>query len=602
MLTPRANRARDWALFALAALAPAIGVGALAWNALGEAEAAARRETSVALEASAERSKLAIQQALSRAADGLRGARLEGHTAQIAERLEALQPPFAESVVLGADRRVLWPAAPRSVKATPAPPRCNTLADRFAEPGLRGAARAAVRRDFLGACAEAESNTGRFLWPVIALDGLRPSDGPRLLAWFRAHAARMRAPERQANGLDVEAVRALSAPLRQKIMALLVHQHSPRAPLLDALEREAVADALAGKPDARGLLRWRADGTLGVLRDLGDHRLAGFVVHSASLEAALDWLPLARDQRARVTNGAPLTAQAPERALAAEITLAPELGLEVVPADAGIVAERAAKRRAWLVAIALGATGLAFGFAALLFARMRAAKRSSELRIDFVSAVSHELRTPIASVRMLSELLEQNRVAPNERAETYEAIARESRRLGETVDRLLGFSRMSAGRLVLERAPVDVAHAVGESIDTFEGRHHDAPRVERDLAPELVADVDAGQLQLAVDNLLENALKYAPNGTPYRVRVAASGREVWISVSDSGPGVARRDQARIFKPFERLDDRLSRRTEGSGIGLALVRQVAQAHGGDVTVDSEPGRGATFTLKLPVSSP
>jgi signal transduction histidine kinase len=598
VLTQRASRVRDWALFALAAIAPAIGVGALAWSALGDAEAAARRETSVALEAAATQSRLAIDQALSRAADRLRARRFEGNAAQIGAHLDALRPPFAESVVLGADRRVLWPAPPRGADAAPAPPRCKTLAARFAEPSLHGAARTALRREFLGACAEAESETGRFLWPVIALDGLEASDGPRLYDWLQGHVARMRPAEREAPGLDFEAARALSAPLRQKIMALLVHQDSPRAALLDELGRSAVANALAGEPDASGLLRWRAGGTLGVLRVLRDHRLAGFVVYRASLEAALDALPLASGQRAFVTSGAPSKA---EPGLVAHAELAPALAIEVVPADAGVVARHAARSRELLAAVALGAIGLAFAFAALLFARMRAAKRSSELRTDFVSAVSHELRTPIASVRMLAELLEDDRVEPAERGEVYEAIARESRRLGETVNRLLGFSRMSAGRLVLERAPTSVARAVGESIDTFEERHPDAPRVERDLSPELVADVDAGQVRLAVDNLLENALKYAPGGAPYRVSVAANGRDVSISVGDRGPGIARRDQARIFKPFERLDDRLSRETEGSGIGLALVEQVARAHGGWVTVDSEPGHGATFTLKLPVSS-
>src|SRR6185436_19039439 len=102
--------------------------------------------------------------------------------------------------------------------------------------------------------------------------------------------------------------------------------------------------------------------------------------------------------------------------------------------------------------IGVAATALAFALAAALFARVRAARRSSELRTDFVSAVSHELRTPIASVRMLAELLEQGRAGPEEHAEIFEAIARESRRLGETVDRLLGFSRMAAGRYAIDRA------------------------------------------------------------------------------------------------------------------------------------------------------
>jgi len=111
----------------------------------------------------------------------------------------------------------------------------------------------------------------------------------------------------------------------------------------------------------------------------------------------------------------------------------------------------------------------------------------------------------------------------------------------------------------------------------------------------LASFIDAGQIQLAVDNLLANAKKYAPGGAPYGVRVARDGAGTLISVKDSGPGVARRDQKRIFAPFERADDRLSRATEGSGIGLSLVAHVAKAHGGRAWVESAPGQGATFHL-------
>ncbi len=215
-----------------------------------------------------------------------------------------------------------------------------------------------------------------------------------------------------------------------------------------------------------------------------------------------------------------------------------------------------------------------------------------------MAAVSHELRTPIASMRMLAELLEEGRVEPDEQAEVFEALAREARRLGETVDRLLGFSRMAAGRYAIERAEARVAEVVAASVDTFEERHPELPPVERALDEGVIAAIDAGQIRLAVDNLLANAAKYAPGGAPYLVRVAREGAGVALTVGDHGPGVARRDQARIFEPFERADDRLSRATEGSGIGLSLVQHVARAHGGRAFVKSEPGGGAAFTLWVP----
>jgi two-component system phosphate regulon sensor histidine kinase PhoR len=258
----------------------------------------------------------------------------------------------------------------------------------------------------------------------------------------------------------------------------------------------------------------------------------------------------------------------------------------------------AARSRRILVGVGATAAAIAFGLAALLFARMRAARRSSALRTDFVAAVSHELRTPIASLRMLAELLEEGRVPPEEQREVVDALAREARRLGETVERLLGFSRMAAGRYAIERAEADLAEVVAASIDTFEERSPELPTVERDLEAGIVARVDAGQIRLAVDNLLANAKKYAPEGTPYRVSVKRQGGGAAITVADRGPGIHPRDQRRVFEPFERADDRLSRATEGSGIGLSLVRHVAMAHGGSASVESAPGRGARFTIVLP----
>jgi len=107
---------------------------------------------------------------------------------------------------------------------------------------------------------------------------------------------------------------------------------------------------------------------------------------------------------------------------------------------------------------------------------------------------------------------------------------------------------------------------------------------------------------MAIDNLLSNALKYAPEGTPYQVLAWADDTEVRIAVRDHGPGIAPKDRQRIFEPFVRADDRLSQATEGSGIGLSLVRHVARAHGGRAWVESTAGAGATFIIALPRRQP
>jgi two-component system phosphate regulon sensor histidine kinase PhoR len=166
--------------------------------------------------------------------------------------------------------------------------------------------------------------------------------------------------------------------------------------------------------------------------------------------------------------------------------------------------------------------------------------------------------------------------------------------MSELVERLLGFGRMAEGRVVARRENVRLDALIAEAIDDFEAREPGLPKVVRDL-PETTADVDRSQLRVALDNLLVNARKYA--NAPHAVRLARDGDQISISVEDHGPGIAPRDRRRIFQPFERGDDRLARTTEGTGLGLALVSQVAKAHDGRVLLESEVGRGATFTLQI-----
>lgn len=597
MLTARALRVRDWLLFALAALAPAIAVGILGFRALRNEEAAARREAALSLTASADRSTRTIKEAIAAATDRLRSAALEGDSARIDDALRGLAPDFAERVLLGSDRGVLVPAGGAPTSA--APPRCADLAADLAR--IRGAAeRAAARRDLLTSCPEARAASGRWLWPILALEAPEPAGSEALAAWFEGHASLLGPSEREATLAEVRASPALAPGDRDRVLVALAGRGSRRDVLIEHLREDGAAAAMRQKPDASGLLSWQSGASVGVMRVLDDGRLGGFVVHRGSLAGALSagWLRLPPGQRAEVVRGPASGNPAGGEDLHAIAMVAPELGLKVVFTDPRAVARDASRSRAILAGIGAGALAIAFALAAVLFARMRSARRSSELRTDFVSTVSHELRTPIASLRMLAELLEQDRVEPDERAEVYEALAREARRLGETVDRLLGFSRMAAGRYRLDRAILPVADAVAASIDTFEERHPDRPKVVRELDPEVTANIDAGQIRLAVDNLLANARKYAPDGEPYRVRVAAEGGGVSIRVQDQGPGIARRDQRRVFEPFERADDRLSRATEGSGIGLSLVQHVARAHGGRASVESNEGRGAAFTIWIP----
>jgi len=591
MLTSGA-RLREWALFAALALAPASAMGAIGFRALRSEEAAARREAALSVDATADRLSGTIVSTLDSSSERLMHAEIPRDLAGAERALSAIAPPFSEIVVLDATRTLVVPAKLAHVapSASAVPKECAPSAE-----AVERSNDANARATLLANCQEARSASGRWLWPMIALDPSSHASSEAIVAWIAGHASNLAPAEREATILEA---RSLAEPARSNVLRALDGPRSRHELVLARLQEVSASRALS---DEGATISWRGDGSLGRLRRLADGRRVGFVVHAPTLTSWIDRIDRASAQIPDDLRLTVVTAIAPEvhadRPLGATVVLAPPLGIRVEPIDPHAVERHASRSRRILALVALAGVALASSLAVFLFARMRAARRSSELRTDFVSTVSHELRTPIASLRMLAELLEQGRVEDAERSEVHEALARESRRLGETVDRLLGFGRMAAGRYVVERKRASVDSAVAASIDAFEERFADMPKIERALA-KVEASIDEGQIRLAVDNLLMNARKYAPDGTPYRVSVERSDGNVMVAVEDRGPGIRRSDQRRIFRAFERGDARLSRATEGTGIGLSLVRHVARAHGGDVSVESEPGKGARFIVTIP----
>jgi two-component system phosphate regulon sensor histidine kinase PhoR len=254
--------------------------------------------------------------------------------------------------------------------------------------------------------------------------------------------------------------------------------------------------------------------------------------------------------------------------------------------------------------VALLAAVLMGGIALALRTADRA-MRLSQMKSDFVSNVSHELRTPIASIRVFAELLRLGRVQTPEKVREYgEYIEREGRRLSRLIENILDFARIESGRKTYAFAPVDVRQVVETTLQSFEPHllHSgftcsltvpDAP------LPSVRADADA--LGQAIHNLLDNAVKYSGEARAIEVRLALDGGEVVVAVADRGVGIAREEQARIFERFHRVGTGLVHEVKGSGLGLSLVQHIMQVHGGRVTVESEPGKGSTFALHLPVGS-
>ena len=248
------------------------------------------------------------------------------------------------------------------------------------------------------------------------------------------------------------------------------------------------------------------------------------------------------------------------------------------------------------------ALALIGGVALALRAANRAVKLST-MKSDFVSNVSHELRTPLASIRVFGELLRLGRAQdPGKVREYGEYIEAESRRLSRLIDNILDLSRIESGRKEYRFVETDVRELVAGVIRTFEVRlSREGFRIAFDdpgesLAP-LTADPDA--ISQAFHNLLDNAVKYSGASKEVAVSLAAANGSVVIAVKDFGIGIAPDEQRKVFDRFHRVGTGLVHDVKGSGLGLAIVRHIVQAHGGTVEVESQPGRGSTFTMMLPV---
>jgi two-component system, OmpR family, phosphate regulon sensor histidine kinase PhoR len=239
--------------------------------------------------------------------------------------------------------------------------------------------------------------------------------------------------------------------------------------------------------------------------------------------------------------------------------------------------------------------------AVLLIVFVRREATLSKLQLDFVSKVSHELRTPLTSIRMFAEMLQQGQ-DPKQTETCLRVLQKETVRLSERIERLLDWGRMEAGRRIYEQRPERPIDIVQASLAAFVSAHvgQNYP-IEVDVPTDLPAvSADREALVDALVNLLSNAVKYTRDDKHIRVFASSDGRVVRIAVQDNGIGIPKREHHRIFQKFYRIDDRLSRSVEGSGLGLAIVRHVTVAHQGRVELDSAPGKGATFTLVLPVT--
>jgi signal transduction histidine kinase len=226
----------------------------------------------------------------------------------------------------------------------------------------------------------------------------------------------------------------------------------------------------------------------------------------------------------------------------------------------------------------------------------------ARLKSDFVSNVSHELRTPLALIRLYAETLELGRITTQEKKnEYYSIIRKESERLTALINNILDFSRIEAGRKEYDFRETDIAELVRNTLDSyrFQIEQQGFSLEEQIDAGIPTIRIDREAIARALVNLVNNALKYSHKEKFLGVRLYRDKSVLKLEVSDRGIGIERNEQARIFEKFYRTGDPLVHNTKGSGLGLSLVRHITRAHGGEVEVESIPGRGSKFTLSLPL---
>jgi signal transduction histidine kinase len=229
-------------------------------------------------------------------------------------------------------------------------------------------------------------------------------------------------------------------------------------------------------------------------------------------------------------------------------------------------------------------------------------RESEQHKRDLISMVSHEIRTPLASVVGFTSLLLEREFPPDEQRRYLEIVDQQARRLAGLAGDFLDVQLLEGGGLSFEYAPFDLVDLASEQARLFFS-HTSEHTLDLELPDEpIVVNADRDRIAQVIGNLLSNAIKYSPEGGRVGLRLTADERGTELSVVDEGMGIPAADQARIFEKFFRGPDAASA-IGGTGLGLAVAREIVASHGGRIEVESEPGRGSTFTVRLPrVSAP
>jgi len=229
-------------------------------------------------------------------------------------------------------------------------------------------------------------------------------------------------------------------------------------------------------------------------------------------------------------------------------------------------------------------------------------KKLDQLKDEFIGLVSHELRSPLTVITgaVNTVLIEGARLSPEETRQLLDDAAYEADSLSHLLGDLLELSRVQVNRLLLNTEPISVKKVIQDAIGTIE-RQSSAHQFIVDIPwKSPVVCADQLRLERILHNLLENAVKYSPEGSAIRVFVKPEEEHLVIGVSDQGIGISLADQTKLFRPFQRLEECRPDGASGAGLGLSVCRTLVEAHGGRIWVESEPTRGSTFFFTIPLA--
>lgn len=301
-----------------------------------------------------------------------------------------------------------------------------------------------------------------------------------------------------------------------------------------------------------------------------------------------------------------------ERRMRPEREPSGEAGPAGVPAWTLVVAHRSgslqeavdATRRRNL-AVSAGILFLLAAVVAILVLTAHRAQRLARQQVEFVAGITHELRTPLAAIRSAGQNLADGVVADPERVRRYGSLVeREGRRLSGLIEQALAYAGIAARRETVPFCAVALSRVIEEAVAACRPlAEENGAAIEREFPADLPnVSGDPSALRTLFENLVSNAVKYGGRGGVVAIRAHAKGSTIEVSVTDSGPGISPGDLSHVFEPFYRGADVASGTISGSGLGLSLVRRIAETHGGSVEVESSPERGAIFRVTIPAMAP